>query len=69
MKEINMKKLWFKFVNKQYRKYYPDRLEVIKKRAKGKEFISKLKMLKWLEKQPELRRFLEELESKIKKKG
>ena len=63
-----MKKLWIKFISKQYRKYYPDRLEAIKNRIKEKKFTSKLKMLKYLEDQPELRRFFEYIESKIKKR-
>lgn len=63
-----MKKLWIKFIGKQYRKYYPDRLESIKNRTKEKQFTSKLKMIKFLEEQPELRRFFEYIESKIKKR-
>lgn len=64
-----MKKLWLKFIGKQYRKYYPDRLEVIKSRVKDKEFTSRSKMFNYLEKQPELRKFFEYIETKIKKRG
>ena len=64
-----MKGLWIKFITKQYRKYYPDRLETIKARTEDKQFTSKSKMFKYLEEQPELRRFFEYIESKIKKKG
>lgn len=64
-----MKKLWIKFISKQYRKYYPDRLEAIKDRTKDKTFTSRSKMFNYLEKQPELRRFFEYIEAKIKKKG
>lgn len=63
-----IKRRWLKFISKQYRKYYPDRLEAIKNRIKEKKFASKLKMLKYLEEQPELRRFFEYIESKIKKR-
>lgn len=61
-----MKKLWMKFISKQYRKYYPDRLEVIKERTKDKKFLSRSKMFDYLEKQPELRRFFEYIEEKRK---
>ena len=64
-----MKKLWIKFISKQYRKYCPDRLEAIKDRTKDKTFTSRSKMFNYLEKQPELRRFFEYIEAKIKKKG
>lgn len=63
-----IKKLWLKFISKQYKKFYPDRLDTIKERTKDKEFSSRSKMFDYLEKQPELFRFFQYIESKIKKK-
>lgn len=62
-----IKRLWLKFISRQYRKFYPDRLQTIKDRTKDKTFTSRSKMFNYLEQQPELRKFFEYIESKIKR--
>ena len=63
-----MKKLWQKFITKQFRKFYPDRLETVSKRMVGMDFSSRSKLYYYLEQQPVLSKFFTHAKSRIKRK-
>ncbi len=60
---------WKKFIVKQYRKLYLDRLEEVKKRMAHETFKSKTEIFNYLKEQPELRRFMEFAETRLNRSG
>lgn len=63
-----IKEKYKQFIAREYRRTYSDRLAVLKDRIQDMQFASKKQLYEFLENQPELRRFLQYANSKIKRK-